>query len=313
MNLSERLKPKNRLLYDEPLARHTTFGIGGSVRLLAVVSDEEELREVFRSARAQGVPVFVLGGGSKLLIAGGSLTMIAVALGGKYALTRMEGGVLFGGAGCGLQTLIQTAMGHGYGGLESMAGIPGTVGGAVKMNAGAGLHGPWISNYVRRVKVYDSTGNIRWLNADALEFGYRRSMIRDMVVLEVEFTLCGAEDPVLLLSRYKKFLEEKKMKQELALPSAGSIFKNPAGQSLTAGQLIEQCGLKGRTLGGATISPKHANFIVAAAGASYEDVTGLIDIARGEVARRFNIALELEVEVLDTRDYQGACQERIPG
>ena len=205
------------------------------------------------------------------------MSITVISLKRAFDFLKINGNKILCGAGCNLQKFILETFDRGYAGLEFMAGIPGTVGGAIKMNAGAGLEGPWISKFIERLKVMDEKGNIKLLEKSDLEFGYRRSNLRHFIILEAEFNLEGPKDKDALLNEYKKFLAEKRNKQELTMPSAGCVFKNPGMSGLNAARLIDECGLKGKTMGGAMVSAKHANFIVNLGKATFKDVITLID------------------------------------
>jgi len=184
-------------------------------------------------------------------------------------------------------------------GLESLVGIPGTIGGAVYMNAG-GWSSPLYKNigdYVTSLKVMDKYGNVETLKKGKIEFGYRRSNLSDYIILEAVLKL-GKEDSSELISRCSKFLKMKKEKQVLDMPSAGCVFKNPKDSQFTTGQMIDMLGLKGRRIGGAQISGKHANFIVNRKDATSEDVLKLINLVSSKIMDSYKIPLELEIKVI---------------
>ncbi|NQU74119.1 MAG: UDP-N-acetylmuramate dehydrogenase [Candidatus Omnitrophica bacterium] len=298
MSLLKSLSIKGKVLHNEPLRRHTTFRIGGRAKIWAEPKDLDDLMSLLEFAQAEGKPIFLIGEGSNLLIADRDLDIMAISLKGTFNFCKIDGGKILCGAGYGLQKFILKTLGHGYSGLEFMAGIPGTVGGAIRMNAGAGLKGPWILNFVKRLKVITYEGKIRYREKDNLNFGYRKSNLSDLVILETEFSLKASRDKAALLSEYKRFLADKKKTQELLTPSAGCVFKNPGCPNLNSARLIEGCGLKGRKIGGAMVSDKHANFIVNSGKATFEDVMTLIDLIKEKVLKKHGVTLETEVEIL---------------
>jgi len=297
MSLLKDLEIKGRVLFNEPLCRHTTLRIGGPAAVWAEPRDIDELASVFTTARRDAMPILVIGGGSNLLVSDQRLPLIAVSLKGAFGNCEADEEAVVVGAGCPLQKFILRAIGEGYAGLEFMAGIPGTVGGAIWMNAGAGLQGPWISDFLKGVEVLDANATLRYREAKEIGFGYRRSGLSGCVIVQAEFRLkraaaAGRTDI------YKKFLDEKRRTQDLTSHSAGCIFKNPPDSGLSAAQLIDGCGLKGARVGDAMVSRIHANFIVNVKNATFVDATNLIEMVRDTVARERGIRLETEVEII---------------
>ncbi len=286
MSLLKSLELKGRLLHSEPLCKHTTFRIGGPVDIWAEPKDLDDLTGFLEAAKADKLPVIIIGEGSNLLAPDKGLKAAAIHLGDSFR------------AGQNLQRFILNMIDAGNTGLEFMAGIPGTVGGAIKMNAGAGLKGPWISDFISKARVCDYSGRAKWLEKKDLRFGYRDSGLKELIILEAEFKLGKTKNKENLKKEYRRFLEEKKDKQELSRPSAGCIFKNPKEPGLTAAQLIEGCGLKSKRIGGAMISDKHANFIVNTGKASFNDVMELIELIKDIVFNEYGIKLETEIEIL---------------
>lgn len=290
MSLLKSLELKGRLLHNEPLCKHTTFRIGGPVDMWAEPNDPEDLAAFLEAAKSDKLPVIIIGEGSNLLVSDKGLRAAAIHLGDSFQ------------AGIGLQKFIMKTIQEGCCGLEFMAGIPGTMGGAIKMNAGAGLKGPWISDFIERARVCDYSGRDKWLEKKDLGFGYRDSGLRELVILEAEFNLKKLKDKEAVKKEYQKFLTEKKNRQELSRPSAGCVFKNPKGSALTAAQLIEGCGLKSKRIGGAMVSDKHANFIVNTGNASFNDVIELIELIKDNVFNEYGIKLEPEIEIWKPKD-----------
>ncbi|GMV98005.1 MAG: UDP-N-acetylmuramate dehydrogenase [Phycisphaerae bacterium] len=293
----------------EPLGPLTYFGLGGPARWLVRPRSLVELAEVTRRCRQESVPLRVLGRGANLLVGDDGVDGVVLRLeapafkvvnwradrkGDSEGLTRpdADAAVVTAGAGTDMARLSLDAVRRGLAGLECMAGIPGTLGGIIRMNAG-GRFGQ-IADAVRDVTAVDADGEVRRLSRDEVGFGYRHTELGGAVV-------CGAtlllrrEDEARLRKRHAEIWNYKKASQPLADSSAGCVFKNPPGAS--AGRLIDQAGLKGYRVGGASVSPQHANFIVAGEGATAGDVLAVIRHVRRTVAERTGVALELEIEV----------------
>ena len=290
---------KDRVKLNEPLANHTTFKIGGPADLFYEAKNEEELIKAVSVARKIGISFFILGNGSKLLIGDKGFQGLVIKNKNKKIEITDERTTpkVFAGSGLYTEDLIRKLLDKSIGGLEFMVGIPATVGGAVRGNAGAWQQA--IGDKVSRVKVLTSTGEVKWLDRTECEFNYRQSRFKrtDEVILEVEF---------ILEKKDKKEIEKKivenleKRKKQPREPSAGCIFVNPKPNF--AGELIEKCGLKGMTIGGAQISPKHANFIVNLGGAKARDVLQLIKREKTEVKKKFDIELTEEVVMVGKFD-----------
>ena len=278
---------------DVPLAPLTWFGLGGLAKYFVTPRSLEELQTVITRLREQKIPIYVLGGGANVLIHDEGVPGAVVTLAHEnFRKVEVNGQTVKVGAGKDVQKLVLECTHAGLSGLECLAGIPGTVGGEVKLNAG-GAFGD-IGSAVQSVVVLDSRGQLETRDKDELVFEYRRSNITAKFILETTFSL-GEDDPQRILGKVKEIWMFKKNSQPLADKSAGCIFKNPRG--LAAGALIDQAGLKGTIIGAAEISPKHGNFIVAHQGAKAADVLALIQLAKEKVAERFGVELETEVVV----------------
>jgi len=203
------------------------------------------------------------------------------------------------GAGFSMSQLVRLCCNKSLGGIESLIGIPGTVGGAVYMNAGGSTNPIYrnIGEYVTSLKVMDYNGNIKTMKRKQLKFGYRQSNLRPYVILEVMLKL-ERYDKDVLNSQCRSFLKMKREKQTLDMPSAGCVFKNPKDFQFTCGQIIDMLGLKGKRIGGAEVSKKHANFIINRNNATCEDVLRLVDYIKNKVMENYKIALELEIKVI---------------
>jgi UDP-N-acetylmuramate dehydrogenase len=270
-------------LRDEPLGPRTTFKIGGAADALVRPADETELADALGAARECDIPWRLLGAGANLLVGDAGVRGAVFSLG---RLNRRTG--LHVQAGCSLPQLVKETVDEGLAGLECLAGVPATVGGAIAMNAG-GRHGD-ISRSIRYIDVLTPDGKLKRLPRAEIPFRYRSWGLAGHVAVAAAFDL--TPDPQ-ARARYDEILADKKATQPLGSPNAGCVFKNPAGNS--AGRLIDQAGLKGARVGRAHVSRKHANFIVNEGGATARDVHGLIDTIRGRVRDRFGVELELEV------------------
>jgi UDP-N-acetylenolpyruvoylglucosamine reductase len=286
-----------RVRRHEPLSRHTTFGVGGEAELLAWLEDEGALFEARRYLDAAAVPLRILGTGSNVLVADGGVAGAILKLSGRLASLRLleeDRHTLWveAGGGAGLQRLLTWSLGHGAGGLEGLWGIPGTVGGAVKMNAGT----RWGTVGDRLVEVrLLSGGTTRWVPASSLNLGYRRSGIGPRrVVVAARFRL-PRKDPKESRKRIRQVQRARLGAQPSRVRSAGSFFRNPPEGP--AGRWIEQAGCKGARVGKAFVSERHANFIVHRGGASAEDILRLSRQVARRVHRMFGIRLRREVEL----------------
>lgn len=289
---------RDRVRPGEPLARHTSYRIGGPADVLVAPDDAAELALVVRTATRHGVPLTILGAGSNLLIGDGGIGGVVVKLGRGFRRVEWEtdGDVPMVEAGASVQIarLARAAVERGLGGLEFAEGIPGTVGGALFMNAGA--YGGETGPIVDRIEGVDAQGEVQVLGRDALDFRYRRSGVPSgFLVTAVRFRL--ERQPAAALAARLTALRDKRIaSQPQGKANAGSIFKNPPGDS--AGRLIEAGGLKGTRVGGARISERHANFIVNEGGAHAVDVKSLMDLAQRVVWERSGVWLEPEVRLV---------------
>ncbi len=278
---------------NEPMSKHTWLSLGGPAEYFVQPRSLDELKCVARRCRESDVPMHVLGSGANLLVSDGGVTGAVIHLtGGEFTDVVWSGGSLKAGGGADMGKIVLQAVRKGMGGMECLTGIPGTVAGCVKMNAG-GAFGD-IGSIVESVDVMDSDGECFTRHRSDLDFGYRSTNIAATFVLGATFTLVE-DDPHRILQQTKRIWIYKKNTQPLGDSSCGCIFKNPRGMS--AGALIDRAGLKGHRVGGAYVSKKHANFILAEKGASATDMLKLIDIIREKVHAAHEVVLELEIEV----------------
>lgn len=280
---------ENILTHDEPLDKRTSFQIGGRADYFLQPGDASAFAAAYAAASRSGLPIYILGGGTNLLISDEGIRGIVIRVPENGGTARVTGHNIMASAAMSLPALVKTGVQAGLGGLERLAGIPGTVGGAVKMNAG-GRYG-FIGDFVETVWCVDCMGRVLPRKGREIRWGYRSTSI-DAPIMAVEFTL-RAERQLMLERRMKEILEEKQSSQPMNQRSAGCFFRNPPGGS--AGQLIEAAGLKGSRRGEACVSEKHANFIVNLGAAKASDVLALADDVRGGVQKEFGVSLEMEV------------------
>lgn len=289
--------PLPELISQVPLAPRTTWRIGGPAEYFAVPREVEEVFALFRLAADRGWPLFFLGRGSNVLVADAGLPGLTIQVGGLKGLSR-EGDRLRAGAGVPLPQLARRLAAQGVSGFEFLEGIPGTIGAGVRLNAGA--FGSQLGE--RLTRVYVATPRGRWLEFSPaeLEPGYRSSRLLDFphwLVVAAEFHLPGEDDPMAIRARMAQLAARRRAVQPRNPRSCGSVFKNPP-QGPPAGRLIEEAGLKGRRIGDAVVSRKHANFILNAGRATAAQVKALIALIQEEVWRRFGVALAREVVFL---------------
>ncbi len=282
---------------DVPLAPLTWFGLGGPAKFFVQPRDLAQLQSIVARLREAEIPLYVLGSGANLLVrdegVDGAVIRLNVPEVKKGSIEKKEGGgIVTAGAGKDVQKLVLEASHAGLSGLECLAGIPGSVGGEIKMNAG-GAFGD-IGSAVQTVTVMDTHGHVMVRDKDDLVFEYRKSNITAKFILGATFSL-AEDDPQRIMTKVKEIWMFKKNSQPLADKSAGCIFKNPRG--LSAGALIDQSGLKGHAIGGAEVSTKHANFITAKKGAKAEEVLNLISTIKERVKDKFDVKLETEVVI----------------
>lgn len=285
----------SEILVDEPMARHTSFRIGGPADVLLLPRTVADLRAAVSLTREADLPLTVIGNGSNLLVRDGGLRGVVLKVAENLSRIEFSGNRCYAQSGALLAVVSRTVAVSGGLGLEFACGIPGTIGGGVMMNAGA--YGGEMQNVVTQVTVVDEAGELRTLTAAECEFGYRRSILqsRAWIVADIEMEL-GSDDPERILARisHNQYLRESM--QPLSFPSAGSVFKRPPGKYV--GPMIQQLGLKGHRIGGAQVSEKHAGFIVNGGGARAADVLALIQHIREQVQANFDVWLETEVRII---------------
>ncbi|MFB0515956.1 MAG: UDP-N-acetylmuramate dehydrogenase [Candidatus Neomarinimicrobiota bacterium] len=284
---------KGRVLFNEPLSQHTTYGIGGPAEVFVQPYDRVELAQVLKFAHQEGIPVTCLGAGSNCLVSDTGLSGLVISLAGTLKNLHIEDGRVAAEAGVMLGHLVKRCLQAGLTGLESLIGIPGTLGGALVMNAGA--FGAEISTHLDQVLILTLNGEEKVYQSENLQFGYRSSSFRpDEIIVEAEFHFAmGTAEAI---SRTRKLASnERKARQPLKYRSAGSVFKNPS-PDMAAGMLIDRAGLKGTRRGEAEISTQHGNFFINRGAATAGDMAFLIKLAARTIKQRFNTQLEFEIK-----------------
>ena len=283
--------------FDVPMIQYTTFRVGGTVEAMYRARNLQGLKEMMAFLMDEGIPHLIIGRGSNLLVRDRGLNGIAIILDGAFTsiehINPAEPYIL-AGAGLPLHKLVDFCTKKGLAGAEFLAGIPGTVGGGVAMNAGSG--GEEIKGLIRKLTVLTRSGVVERRDSSNLTFQYRAlDLHRGEIILHAGLSL-KFDKPPSIRKRVTSNIDRRKDRFPFDMPSAGSTFKNPNGDH--AGRLIDAAGLKGRRIGGAMISPKHANFIVNAGTASASDIVALMDLARVKVREMFNIQLVPEIKVV---------------
>src|SRR5712671_6538682 len=289
-----RIKFRGKLLENEPLARYTTWRIGGPARYLAMPADSEDVVRALELAQERGLPWIVLGLGSNVLVKDGGFPGVVIRMGKGLDRFEMKGATAIVGAGLPTPLLARRTAEAGFVGIERFVGIPGTVGGGAYMNAGA--HGAEFAEVLTEATVMDAKGKMRQVPRKQISFKYRSSNLGNVIVLEAKLALIE-EPPAKLKELQGRLLRWRKAGTPFDQPCAGSVFKNPGGPR-TAGALIDECGLKGFTIGGAQVSTLHANYIVNTGTATAGDVLKVIEHVRKTVAKKTGVELELEVKVI---------------
>jgi len=287
---------KGDIKFNEPLYQHTSFGIGGPCSAWVSPASLDELKKILVLCKEEEIKSFVIGRGSNLLVGDKGYEGIVISLDNEvFRYVKFFDLEVCAGCGIYLRRLLELLTEAGLCGLEFLTGIPATLGGAVFMNAGGNFGS--IGDAIEQVKVIDYDGNIKFIDKNALRFGYRCSNLDGFIILEAKLTLKKDSNDK-IARRMKHFLEEKHISQDLKNLSAGCIFKNPKDSQKSAGKLIELSGLKGEKIGGAQVSNTHANFIVYAGNAKASDVLELIGLIQKKVKSIHGIWLEPEVRVV---------------
>jgi len=285
---------RGRILLDELLSKHTSYRIGGPANFYVYPRDLEDLNSLLDFCQREGVSRFVIGNGTNILASDAGYRGIVIDLSDTFTKIQNKGNVITVGAGVQLKSLLRFCTERGLAGLESLVGIPGRIGGCLTMNAGA--WGTEISDCLLSLRLIDRHGTLERRSKEDIHFGYRQTDLPvDGVIVEAEFQLAEG-NPKEMASIQENHLKERRDKQPLSLPSAGSVFKRPKGDY--AGRLIEETGCKGLRIGDAMVSKKHANFIVNCHLASAQDVIHLMEEVKKRVYNRFQVELVPEIHLL---------------
>ena len=328
--VQENLKLKtSKIYFDEPMSKHTTFKIGGPAEVFIKVGDMEDLRQILDFTNTNKIPLTIMGNGSNVLVLDSGIKGITAKIEIKKCAIRAIGAIgdvsemhqensfkdvedkdsaigtrpqmhpqmhqITVGAGNNNMEIAQELLKQELTGFEEIAGIPGTIGGAIRMNAGA--HGKEIKDLVKSVLVMDYNGNIKQMQNKDLQFEYRNSILSKEKLIVLEATLAfqkGNKEEI--QNKMKEYQNWRKEKQPLEYPNAGSTFKR--GNGFITAQLIDECGLKGYNIGRAEVSTKHAGFVVNKGGATAQDVIALTDYIKNKVYEKFQKNIELEIEIL---------------
>lgn len=303
MNLEEIIKNSNlhigkdRILFNEPMKKHSTFKIGGPAECLIKVENKEELKEILNVVNKNNIPLTILGNGSNILVLDEGIPGITIII--KIEELEIseenENVKIIVGAGEKIGKLGRIFLQKEITGFEEISGIPGTIGGAVRMNAGA--HGKEMKDIVKKVKCLDYNGNEKVFLNEEMEFSYRKSKLKKekYIVTEVELELQkGNKEEI--NKKMEEYKEYRKEKQPIEFPSAGSTFKR--GNDFITAKLIEEAGLKGYSIGDAEVSTKHSGFIINKGNATANDVLQLIEYVKEKVYEKFQKKIELEIEII---------------
>ena len=288
---------KENILFDEPMSEHTTFKVGGPAECYIKIDDIQHLRTILKFAKDHHIAITVLGNGSNVLVLDGGIKGIVLNIRfNKIEMMNLDGKVFANiGAGIKISILGHLLLKNELTGFEELSGIPGTIGGAVRMNAGA--HGKEFKDIVSSVTCMDYDGNIKQFENEDMHFEYRSSMLKEKsyIVLEVrmEFQKGNEKD---IKEKMEEYANYRKEKQPIEYPSAGSTFKR--GADFITAKLIDEAGLKGYSIGGAEVSNKHAGFIINKGNATAKDILELIEYVKHEVEEKFDKKIELEIEIM---------------
>ena len=303
MNIKEILEnsnltiPKDNILYNEDMKKHTTFKIGGPAECFIKIKTKEELKEILNIAKENKIPVTILGNGSNILVLDGGIEGITLTIKIEYIDIKQNGEKykIYVGGGYKLSKLAQICLKNEISGFEELSGIPGTIGGAVSMNAGA--HGKEMKDIVEKIKCVDINGNEKEFSNEEANFEYRKSIFKgnSYIVTEVVLNLeKGKYEEI--KAKMGEYAQYRKTKQPIEYPSAGSTFKR--GKDYITAKLIDDAGLKGYSIGDAVVSTKHSGFVINKGNASAKDVLDLVKYIKDTIEEKFNKQIELEIEVV---------------
>ena len=292
----EEILSKDSIKYNEPMKKHTTMKVGGPCDCMVEPSSIEEIQKVLEYVKENNIKYYIIGNGSNLLVKDEGVHALIIKIANKFSGFEVNGEYIKAYSGCSVPKLSQIAKENSLSGLEFACGIPGSVGGGIRMNAGA--YGSEMVNVVEKVGFLDENGNLKEIDGKDAHFTYRHSMFVDnpqyVVVYAIYKLQKGNKDEI------SKIMEEnmnsRKQKQPIEYPNFGSVFKRPEGYFV--GKLVDDCGLKGYKIGGAQVSTKHSGFMINTGDATCKDVLDLIEYVKEKVYEKFNVKLQEEVVIL---------------
>lgn len=302
--ITEKISKEN-VLVDEPMNKHTSFKIGGNADFFVKAKNEEEVKFILDLCNENSIPLTIVGNGSNLLVSDDGIRGIVLKINIDKVIIEKNindeinnspKAVVTAGCGVPLGKLAFQLLNESISGFEFASGIPGTIGGAIRMNAGA--YGSEMKDIVVETKCMDYEGNVLVLNNEQQEFEYRKSIFKakKYIVLETKMQLTQVEDNSVIKQKMDEYKNSRLEKQPIEFPSAGSTFKR--GTDFITAKLIDECGLKGYTVGGAKVSEKHAGFVINTGNATFKDVIELVDVIKEKVFKKFGKEIELEIEVI---------------
>lgn len=290
----QKIVSKDKIFTNEPMSKHTSFKIGGPAEIFVKINNVEELKLIIKISKQAEVPITVVGNGSNLLVSDDGIRGIVLKI--EFDKIEIEeSGKLKVGSGVKLAFLAQKCLKEKLEGFEFASGIPGTIGGAIRMNAGA--HGSEMKDIVKKITCMTRDGKIQVISNEEAKFEYRNSIFsqNDYIILEAEIQLRKG-NPEEIRSKMDEYATYRKEKQPIEYPSAGSTFKR--GNDFITAKLIDECGLKGYQIGGAQVSEKHAGFIINKGNATAEDVKQLMKYVEEQVYNKFGKKIEAEIEII---------------
>ena len=288
---------QDNIMFDEPMSKHTTFKVGGPAECYIKIDNIQDLRQILKLSKQKNIPVTILGNGSNVLVLDGGIKGIVLNIRfNKIEMMNLDKKI-FANVGAGVKVSVfgHLLVKNAITGFEELSGIPGTIGGAVRMNAGA--HGKEFKDIISTVTCMDYNGNVHQFDNEEMQFEYRRSILKDKqyIILEahMEFRKGNKEDIKKKMEEYSTYRREK---QPIEYPSAGSTFKR--GTDYITAKLIDEAGLKGYSIGGAEVSSKHAGFIINKGNATAKDILELIEYVKYNIEKKYNKKIELEIEII---------------
>ena len=293
----KKIIPKERIHINEPMSKHTSFKIGGNAKILVNIVSVFELQEILKILKKENIRIIIIGNGSNILVSDKGIDGIVLKIEiKKFEIQKIDSKYRITlGAGCKLGEISYKLADKNISGFEFASGIPGTIGGAIRMNAGA--YGSEMKDIVNSITYIDRDGQISKINNKEAKFEYRNSIFskKDYIIIETEIELeSGKKEEI--IEKIKEYQKNRKEKQPIEYPSAGSVFKR--GDGFITAKLIDECGLKGYQIGDAQISEKHAGFIINKGNAKAKDVEDLIKYIKKQVLEKFEVEIETEIEII---------------